>query len=334
MTEPRTTKRFNVLAGLFDGERDYRKILINDYGCRPEDIKSAKMVNGFLDVVGHVILRNKNLTKIPFTFGKVSGGFDISYNGLKDLYDSPRECADFNCSNNSLKTLWGAPSKVHGDFSCSHNRLTSVYEAMTIEVDGDFFCQNNLISEAPQKLKSVKGKFHCDFKTVASVSNTALTDIQIAKSDARELLENAAEASIGPDGIEQIKLKLRAIGSELSPDDKAKWFLWLPNAYKVLESMLEDSQVQKLRPFEASLAQPAEQAEETFEAPITEDSYSAEPKVALVEICPMCSARATGRCKCRIGSRTCKCGCQWYMKDGVTYSGNGHNGPGEVIERK
>jgi hypothetical protein len=165
---------------------------------------------------------------------------------------------------------------------------------------------------------------------------TAMNDLQIAKSDARELLENVAEASLGPDSIEQIKLKLRDIGSELSPDDKAKWFLWLPNAYKVLESMLEESQVQKLRPFEASLEQQAEPVEtpELLEAPITEDSYNKEPEVGLEEICPLCGARAVGHCKCRIGSRTCKCGCQWYMKDGVTYSGNGHNGPGEVIERK
>lgn len=162
-----------------------------------------------------------------------------------------------------------------------------------------------------------------------------MNDLLIAKSDARELLENAATASIGPDGADKIKQQLRDIGSELNDADKAKWFLWLPIAFALVDSFLDQSQLQKIKPFQTSLQEIVEPAEEALQdAPVTELSYNKDAKVPLYEICPKCGSRAISSCRCRIGSRRCSCGCEWYMKDGVTYSGNGHKEQGEVIERQ
>ena len=63
---------------------------------RPEDygIKNYSWRGKLLDVTGDVDLSNINLSKLPFKFGKVSGGF--------------------YCSSNQLETLEGAPKEVGG----------------------------------------------------------------------------------------------------------------------------------------------------------------------------------------------------------------------------
>jgi hypothetical protein len=74
-------------------------------------------------VQGDVDLYNKNLTKIPFKFRKVTG--------------------NFNCSRNQLKSLNGCPSSVSGGFYCHYNQLTSL-NGCPSSVDGYFFCYDNL----------------------------------------------------------------------------------------------------------------------------------------------------------------------------------------------
>ena len=55
---------------------------------------------------------------------------------------------NFNCYNNNLTSLQGAPSVVKGGFSCHHNKLTSLQGAPSV-VKGDFSCfYNNLTSLA------------------------------------------------------------------------------------------------------------------------------------------------------------------------------------------
>ena len=66
-------------------------------------VKGTYTINddGSIDVVGTVNLSNRNLTKIPFNFGKVSGGFF--------------------CYNNQLTSLKGSPNTVGGGFDCYSN---------------------------------------------------------------------------------------------------------------------------------------------------------------------------------------------------------------------
>ena len=65
------------------------------------------------------------LTEMPFVFHEVNGCFD--------------------CSNNSLTTLRGAPVIVHGYFKCSFNRLTSL-EGGPLVVDKEYIAYHNKIS--------------------------------------------------------------------------------------------------------------------------------------------------------------------------------------------
>ena len=49
---------------------------------------------------------------------------------------------DFNCYNDSLTSLEGAPEMVGGSFNCSYNSLTSLEGAPEM-VEGSFNCYNN-----------------------------------------------------------------------------------------------------------------------------------------------------------------------------------------------
>ena len=62
--------------------------------------------DGLIDVDDDVDLRNRELTKLPLKFGRVTGYF--------------------YCFNNRLTSLEGGPSSVGGYFDCSHNQLTSL----------------------------------------------------------------------------------------------------------------------------------------------------------------------------------------------------------------
>jgi len=83
-------------------------------------------------------------------FGRVSGNFDCSNNQLTSLEGAPQEVGkDFGCIFNQLTSLEGAPQKVGRDFYCTHNKLTSL-EGAPQEVGEDFKCYDN-------KLTSLEG---------------------------------------------------------------------------------------------------------------------------------------------------------------------------------
>ena len=109
---------------------------------------------GLLDVDGDFNCEQQNLADFKgVRFGHVNGYFD--------------------CHNNQLTSLEGAPQTVNGHFDCDNNQLTSLVGApQTVGVS--FYCTNNQLTSlvgAPQK---VSGKFYCDYnqvseKTLASI---------------------------------------------------------------------------------------------------------------------------------------------------------------------
>jgi len=81
--------------------------------------------------------------KLKIKFGKVGGGFDCSNNKLTTLEGAPQEVrGGFYCNNNNLTSLECAPQKVGGNFNCSSNNLTSL-ECAPQKVGGDFYCRHN-----------------------------------------------------------------------------------------------------------------------------------------------------------------------------------------------
>jgi len=94
-----------------------------------EDIVYGKyeIVGGVVNVDGSVDLSNKNLKRIPFKFGIVTGNFYCNDNLLITLKGSPKEVGGlFACHYNQLTTLEGSPKIVKGSFDCSHNQLTTL----------------------------------------------------------------------------------------------------------------------------------------------------------------------------------------------------------------
>lgn len=89
--------------------------------------------------------------------GQIQGSVNLSRRGLTELPDLSRVkvTGHFDCSNNSLTSLVGAPHAVGGGFNCSANQLTSLKGAPH-EVGGIFVCWGNpLPSNAAKALAAL-----------------------------------------------------------------------------------------------------------------------------------------------------------------------------------
>jgi len=126
---------------------------------------------GLVDVKGYFDYSSKGAKTLRgVKFGKVSGHFDCGNNQLTSLAGAPQEVGGgFDCSNNILTSLKGAPQKVGGYFSCSNNKLTSLKGAPK-KVGRDFYCGGNSLTSlkgAPQK---VGGWFDCSSNKLTSLA--------------------------------------------------------------------------------------------------------------------------------------------------------------------
>ena len=118
-----------------DQLKDYDRI--DNYTIRPD---------GIVDVDGNVNLSRRNLEKIPIKFGIVNGSFNCADNYLTSLHGAPEEVGDdFWCAGNQLTSLEGCPGKVGVDFDCSYNQLISLIGSPK-EVEGDFDCSGNQLT--------------------------------------------------------------------------------------------------------------------------------------------------------------------------------------------
>lgn len=136
------------------------------------DIKNYSISENLqIKVYGSVNLKNKLAEKkLPVTFESVNGYFDISENHLESLEGCPEIVQkDFNCSNNNLLTLFGAPISV-GDFDCSRNRLKSLSYSPK-KVNGYFNCSDNYITSINGSPRTVKGYFKCSNNDLTSLKN-------------------------------------------------------------------------------------------------------------------------------------------------------------------
>ena len=82
----------------------------------------------------------------------VDGDFDCSEQGLTDLKEVKfgKVSGYFNCYNNQLTTLEGAPQSVSGSFYCFNNQLTTL-EGAPQSVGQSFRFHNNPVSESTLK---------------------------------------------------------------------------------------------------------------------------------------------------------------------------------------
>ena len=104
-----------------------------------------------------------NLYNMPKGF-VIKGNLDLWNKGLTELPDLSEVVVKgyFNCSDNQLTSLEGAPQEVGGDFGCRENKLTSL-EGAPQTVGGDFYCSDNqLTSLVGLPLMKESMKIYCD----------------------------------------------------------------------------------------------------------------------------------------------------------------------------
>ena len=106
----------------------------------------------------------------------IKDSLDLSKKNLDKLPDLSKVEVEgcFDCSNNKLTSLEGAPQKVMGMFYCSNNKLTSL-EGAPKEIGMSFYCSNNKLTSlkgAPQK---VLVSFDCSENNLTSLEGAPQT---------------------------------------------------------------------------------------------------------------------------------------------------------------
>ena len=91
-------------------------------------------------------------------------GFDYSGKYLTTLVDLdiPEFCDDlFDCSQNKLTSLEGAPKRVLRSFYCEHNQLTSLKYAPEMVGGDNFNCYHNNLTNLVGSPNKIYGSFYC-----------------------------------------------------------------------------------------------------------------------------------------------------------------------------
>ena len=125
---------------------------------------------GLIDVKGGFNCSQQSLTDFKgVKFGIVDHSFDCSDNALTSLMGAPLKVGYyFYCHNNRLTSLMGAPHEVDDSFYCSENQLTSLVGA-PLKVGKDFYCSYNaLTSLVGAPLDYVK-YFNCEHNALTSL---------------------------------------------------------------------------------------------------------------------------------------------------------------------
>ena len=116
---------------------------------------------GFV-IKGDLDLSDMGLTELPdLSTVTVRGNFDCRNNQLTSLKGAPQSVGgDFNCNKNLLTTLKGAPQSVVGGFYCIQNLLKTL-EGAPQSVGWDFNCWFNQLTTLKGAPQSVGGGFYC-----------------------------------------------------------------------------------------------------------------------------------------------------------------------------
>ena len=130
---------------------------------------------GLVDVDGNFNCNEQGLTDLKgVRFGEVSEDFDCEDNRLTSLDGAPQEVkGSFNCEGNRLTSLDGAPQEVKGSFYCEGNQLTTL-EGAPQTVGGNFWCKNNQLTSLVGAPQTLKGYFHCGGNPVSETTLDAI----------------------------------------------------------------------------------------------------------------------------------------------------------------
>ena len=126
-------------------------------------VEYERKPDGSLFVPGRLNISFRDLTCLPdLTSVTVGGDFDCSNNKLTSLKGAPAVVGGgFYCHRNQLASLEGAPASVAGNFNCCSNRLTSL-KGGPVHVGERFICDDNplaFLEGAPETFQSMETDF-------------------------------------------------------------------------------------------------------------------------------------------------------------------------------
>jgi hypothetical protein len=163
----RHIKEFNQL---FESQQELTQEQIDWLDMAVSGTWSVNPQTGLVDIAGDFWMSKRNLVDFKgVRFGKVSGFFNCSDNSLTSLAGAPQSVGNFfNCSDNSLTSLKGAPQEVGAGFNCSDNSLTSL-EGAPQEVGASFNCSDNSLTSLKGAPKRVGSFFNCSDNSLSSL---------------------------------------------------------------------------------------------------------------------------------------------------------------------
>ena len=164
MKHLKTYQLFEAKTGLTKNQEDF----LDKY---TRGTWSYNPATGLVDVRGYFQCRGKDLEDfVGIKFGKVDGDFNCKQNNLTSLEGAPQKVdGHFDCSENKLTSLEGAPQEVGEDFRCYDNNLTSLEGAPKV-VGEDFDCSENKLTSLKGAPKVVGEDFDCSENKLTSLA--------------------------------------------------------------------------------------------------------------------------------------------------------------------
>jgi hypothetical protein len=150
------------------------------YGIKEWTLNSNGLVD--IGILRKVDLSKSGLTELPLKFGEVDHYFDCDDNELISLEGAPQKVfSDFYCSGNKLTSLKGAPKFVRGDFHCDSNYIRS-FEGL-VDIGGNFFCFDNPIYEVWKIINPGATILNVDTNKWNSEKMDLFNDLDIIRDD-------------------------------------------------------------------------------------------------------------------------------------------------------
>ena len=146
------------------------------------------------------------------------GDFDCYNNELTSLEGAPDHVGgDFDCDNNEFISLEGGPSRVDGSFSCHHNQLTSLKGAPS-HVGADFSCSNNQLASLQGAPCRVVGNFYCTSNRLTSLKDVhrQITEIRGVFACRQNPIKSHVLGLLLIKGITEIQLDHKQVGEILN----------------------------------------------------------------------------------------------------------------------
>ena len=166
---------FSVVENLGLSENLFNPIELDSSEILDTCIRGTWKINsrGEIDVSGDVNISHQNLNSILQLgqFGEVSGNFDCSNNNLRTLEGAPKRTGgEFSARENKLISLIDAPEWVFLNFNVSSNEIDS-FEFSPKYVGGNFRISNNKLISFKFCPRTFEGGLMCSGNKFMSLQN-------------------------------------------------------------------------------------------------------------------------------------------------------------------